>query len=133
MTMSQTRDLPANQPMILVAGANLDDVEAAGAPPFVKDGCFDLSSVFPRRFRKGDVPVYSQRSNATFVYIGLLHNAVADPSSRSLRFSRYEPFHYRVVAYDKFHSIDRTLLYEPNKGWGPHAFNYITPAAQEAI
>ena len=46
-----------NEPMILVAGVNLDGLGPHGIPPFVERGYFDLDGVNTRRFTRGDVRV----------------------------------------------------------------------------
>lgn len=118
--------------MILVA-ENLDTLGDKLMPSFAKGArAIDLGGDVPRRFAGGDVFVYSQRSNKTFAYVGVLRGAALSDRGE-LRFERYEVLSNPVVAYDEGHGIDRAELYAPNRGFGPHSFNYITEDAHAAI
>lgn len=123
----------ANEMMsMIIVAENLDTLGKKLTPSFAKQKKIDLSDKTPLRFGGGPVFVYSQRSNKTFAYIGVLRGAKLD-SRGVLSFTSYERFENPVVACDEAHGIDRRELYAPNRGFGPDSFNYITHETSAAI
>ncbi len=114
--------------MVIYLGENLDFVETEGLPKFIDERAYKLSMLpSEERFTRGDVLVWSQRSNDRFVYLGLLEDAFVDREARVLRFTCFRRL-ARPVVICGGDDDNRAELYAADKGF-LNDFSYISEGA----